>query len=174
MDITMNTKTLWIGIGLTICACSEDKPQSSFVEENTEHARRQIGGEINAIEASGKFRNPVHVKKNGETFHCDYGDWRSGFFPGSVWYLYELSGDTTLLPIARKYTETLKEVQNITWSHDVGFMVGCSFGNGLRLTGDTAYASVIQQTAKSLCTRYRPSARVIQSWNVDRDRKSVV
>ena len=47
-------------------------------------------------------------------------DWRSGFFPGSVWYLYELTGDTALLPLAQKYTEAISEAQNLTWHHDIG------------------------------------------------------
>ena len=32
-----------------------------------------------------------------------------------------------------------KQIKNIKWNHDVGFMIYCSFGNGLRLTGDPEY-----------------------------------
>ena len=48
------------------------------------------------------------------------------------------------------------------------FMIYCSFGNGLRLTGDPEYKEVIVEAARSLSTRFRPVAGIIQSWDVDR------
>ena len=47
-------------------------------------------------------------------------DWCSGFFPGNIWYTYELTGDKKWLPLAEKYTEALDSVQYLTWHHDVG------------------------------------------------------
>lgn len=61
-----------------------------------------------------------------------------------------------------------KQIKNIKWNHDVGFMIYCSFGNGLRLTGDPEYKEVIVEAARSLSTRFRPVAGIIQSWDVDR------
>lgn len=58
-------------------------------------------------------------------------------------------GDSTLLPPARKYTEAIREAENLTWHHDIGFIINCSFGNGWRLTKDTTYPAVIIQAAKS-------------------------
>ena len=157
-------------MGITFCAalisCSEVKKE--FIEENVEFAHKQIGNEIKLIEESGKFMNPTTLNSDGSVYYCNLTDWRSGFFPGSIWYLYELTGDKTLLPIARKYTEEVKDAKNITWNHDVGFMIYCSFGNGLRLTGDEEYKNVIVEAARSLSTRFRPVAGIIQSWNVDR------
>ena len=85
------------------------------------------------------------------------------FFPR---YLYELTGDSAYLPLARKYTEAIRKAENLTWHHDIGFIVNCSFGNGLRLSPDTAYVNVMVQAARSLSTRFRPNAQVIQSWDV--------
>ena len=157
-------------MGIAFCAalisCSEVKKE--FIEENVEFAHKQIGNEIKLIEESGKFMNPTTLNSDGSVYYCNLTDWRSGFFPGSIWYLYELTGDKTLLPIARKYTEEVKDAKNITWNHDVGFMIYCSFGNGLRLTGDPEYKEVIDEAARSLSTRFRPVAGIIQSWDVDR------
>ena len=47
-------------------------------------------------------------------------------------------------------------------------MIDCSFGNALRVTGNKAYEEVIIEAAKSLSTRFRPVAGVIQSWDEDR------
>ena len=43
------------------------------------------------------------------------------FSLGQLWYLYELSGDTTLLSLADKYTSAIEEAKKLTWHHDVGF-----------------------------------------------------
>ena len=62
----------------------------------------------------------------------------------------------------------IEEAKNLTWHHDVGFIVECSFGNGLRLTGDSVYKEVVIQAARSLSTRFREVPGIIQSWNVER------
>lgn len=80
--------------------------------------------------------------------------------------MYELTGDTALLPLAQKYTEAISEAQNLTWHHDIGFIINCSFGNGLRLIDKPGYKEVMIQAAKSLCTRFREKPQVIQSWDV--------
>ncbi len=96
-------------------SCTEKNKQSartdSFIEKNVAFARAQIGNEIQIIEKSEKFINPVTLKTDSTIYYCDYADWRSGFFPGSVWYLYELSGDTTLLSLADKYTSAIEEAE---------------------------------------------------------------
>ncbi|MFR6201052.1 MAG: glycoside hydrolase family 88 protein [Bacteroides fragilis] len=141
-------------------------PSLSLRSENVGFVRTQLGLAIDTIEASGKCLNPVTLNKDGKVYYCGYADWRSGFFPGSIWYLYELTGDSAYLPLARKYTEAIRKAENLTWHHDIGFIVNCSFGNGLRLSPDTAYVNVMVQAARSLSTRFRPNAQVIQSWDV--------
>lgn len=91
--------------------------------------------------------------------------WTSGFFPGALWYMYELTGDSYWAEKAARHTEILEEVQYNTAHHDTGFMIGCSYGNGLRLLGTEAYKPIMVQAAKSLCTLYRPNAKIIQSWS---------
>ena len=153
---------------LLSCGGAPKTEEKSFIDENIDFARAQIGKEIDVIEASGKCLNPVTLKPDSSVYYCGYADWRSGFFPGSVWYLYELTGDESLLPLAAKYTNAIEEAKNLTWHHDIGFIVNCSFGNGLRLAGTESYKDVMVQAAKSLSTRFRPAAGIIQSWDVER------
>lgn len=88
---------------LSAASCTQRAAEKqTWVEKAIEDARAQIGLEIDTIESSGKFMNPVTLNDKGDVYYCGYADWRSGFFPGSVWYLYELTGDTTLLPLAPK------------------------------------------------------------------------
>ena len=152
-----------------VLSCSQKKEEKlGFISENIVFAREQIGRTIETAEKSGDYLNPVKLNSDGSVYYCNYTDWRSGFFPGSLWYLYELSGDTALLPVAKKYAEAIKDAQYLTWHHDIGFIIGCSFGNGLRLTQNPEYKDVIVQAAHSLSTRFRDVPAVIQSWNIDR------
>jgi rhamnogalacturonyl hydrolase YesR len=150
------------------CSTVPQIKEKSFLDENIDFASVQIGKEISAIEASGKTLNPVTLKTDSSVYYCGYSDWRSGFFPGSVWYLYELTGDSTFLPQAIKYTEAIEEAKDLTWHHDIGFIINCSFGNGLRLAGNQDYKEIMIQAAKSLSTRFRENPQIIQSWDVER------
>lgn len=47
-------------------------------------------------------------------------------------------------------------------------MIGSSYLNGYRFAGKEEYKPVIIQTAKSLSTRFRPAAGVLQSWDADK------
>ncbi|MDE6545582.1 MAG: glycoside hydrolase family 88 protein [Paramuribaculum sp.] len=155
---------------LTGCATTEkNETAADWTESAVSNAREQMAAMIDAIEAdtTDQVLNPVTTKRNRfSTAWCGYADWRSGFFPGSMWYLYELTGDTALVPLAEKYTEAISEAQNLTWHHDIGFIINCSFGNGRRFVKKDEYDKVLVQAAKSLATRFRPAAGVIQSWNV--------
>jgi len=92
-------------------------------------------------------------------------DWTSGFFPGSLWYLYEYTGDAKWKNAAADYTKRLESIQNFRGNHDVGFMLYCSYGNALRLAPDPASRAVLVQGAHSLFTRYSPPVGLIRSWD---------
>ena len=156
-----------IVFGFAAVACQQPKnKQANFVTENIQFAAAQQKLQVETIEQSGKILNPRTVN-NGKIRYINREDWTSGFFPGSMWLTYELTGDDYWLPYAKKYTEALDSVKYLTWHHDVGFMIECSFGNGLKL-GEEAYKDVIVEAARSLSTRFRPTAGIIQSWNVDK------
>ena len=108
---------------------------------------------------------PRRIDDNGALVTTGIYGWTSGFFAGSLWYIYELSGDEKWKEEAIKWTETLDTIQYWSGNHDVGFMINCSYGNGLRLTGNEAYKSVLIQTAESLIKRYNPNAKSLESWD---------
>lgn len=167
-------KKIILACGLTaiiLSGCSASgkiSDNSDFYDAAVNNAKEQISLQIAAIEAdtTSKVLNPVTTKRNRfSTAYCGYSDWRSGFFPGTVWYLYELTGDTALIPLAEKYTEALAEARHLTSHHDIGFIINCSYGNGRRFIKTADYDSVLVTAARSLCTRFRPDAGIIQSWN---------
>ena len=107
---------------------------------------------------------------DGKLETSDYSWWCCGFFPGELWYLYENTPTEELKKYAEMYTDRIEEVKNITYSHDVGFMLNCSYGNGLRLTGNPAYKEVLITGANSLATRYNPRVGLIRSWDFNKDK----
>lgn len=110
--------------------------------------------------------------ENGELKLVTSRDWTSGFFPGELWYLYQYSGDSKWLNAAKKYTDLLQQEQWNGGTHDMGFKMYCSYGNGYRLTKDTAYRRILIQSARTLITRFNAKAGVIRSWDHGKDKWS--
>ncbi|MGN1211924.1 MAG: glycoside hydrolase family 88 protein [Candidatus Cryptobacteroides sp.] len=142
------------------CGKSDD-----LIQENVNHAEKQLANLIAASEEDGTLRIPSTFK-NGEIEFVPTDDWVSGFFAGTLWYMYELTGNEMYAEKAQMHTELLHDIQFLKWHHDVGFMVYDSYGNGLRLKNIPGYDTVLVNTAKSLATRFRPAAGILQSWNV--------
>ena len=103
--------------------------------------------------------------ENGEIVTANIRWWTSGFFPGSLWLLYEHTGDDKLREYAEHFTARLESLKDYRGTHDLGFMVFCPYGNAYRLTGDEYYKAVIEQASKSLITRFNPTVGCIRSWN---------
>ena len=162
-----------LGLAILLNACQEsstqqaDKKSDNIFADVVSTAVQQIGWQTEIIERSGKFMNPRTVE-NGHVAYVDAEDWTSGFFPATMWYMYDLTNDKKWETLGIKYTEAIEEVKYLKWHHDVGFMINCSFGNAYRVTGNEAYKDVIIEAAKSLSTRFRPTPGVIQSWDEDR------
>ena len=142
-------------------------PETDIIKDNVENAEVQLKSLAEASEAGDTIRIPSTFK-DGEIVYVPTDDWVSGFFAGSLWYMYELTGDEYWATHARKHTEILDSIQFLTWHHDIGFMIYDSYGNGLRLKNIDGYKDVIVNAAKSLSTRFRPGAGVIQSWDADK------
>ena len=92
-------------------------------------------------------------------------DWTSGFFPGSLWYLFEYTGDAKWKTAAADYTVRLDSVKKYRGTHDLGFMLYCSYGNGFRLTGNPGYREVLLEGAGTLGGRFNPQVGLIRSWD---------
>lgn len=115
------------------------------------------------------FRDSLRKQPDAEMIGtlrtCGIYDWTSGFFPGSLWYAYELTGDGKLLADAKEYTSLLNPVREYEDTHDLGFMIGCSYGNALRLAPADTIKDVIIETADNLRERFDERTGCIRSWD---------
>ena len=102
--------------------------------------------------------------EKGEVQTIRYDHWVSGFFPGVLWLLYENAGNQQLRQLAEMYTDRVEPAKRVTNTHDLGFMLYCSFGQGYRLTGNRHYLDVIKEGTQSLLTRWNDRLGVIKSW----------
>jgi hypothetical protein len=93
------------------------------------------------------------------------GHWASGYLPGCLWQMFEWTSDSVWRGWAKQWTAGVLKEQYRTGDHEAGFILTSSVGNGYRLTGDTAYKSVLLQGAQSLAARYNAAVGCVRSWN---------
>ncbi len=103
--------------------------------------------------------------ENGKVEFVGIKDWTCGFFPGSLWYLFELTKNEKFKTVAEYYTNLNNQAQYRKNTHDLGFILYCSYGNGYRLTGNESYKNVMLTGAKSLETRFHSQVGLIKSWD---------
>ena len=90
--------------------------------------------------------------------------WTAGHYPGSLWYLYEATGDAFFKERATDWTELLAPNSTVDDNHDVGFIMYCSFGNARRILKTDRYDALLAETAASLSKRYNADLGLIRSW----------
>jgi unsaturated chondroitin disaccharide hydrolase len=97
-------------------------------------------------------------------------DWTSGFFPGNLWMMYELTGDEKWKEEALQFTLPLEAEKWNGKTHDMGFKMFCSFGHALRYSNNSEYRDILIQSAKTLSTRFNPVVGCIRSWDHNTDK----
>ncbi|WP_320052678.1 glycoside hydrolase family 88 protein [uncultured Acetobacteroides sp.] len=141
------------------------QPMSEVVKNSMDFAVKQHMFLANTLKDSSTLL-PKTTDWNSKLVTCKSDWWTSGFFPGSLWYLFEYSKNEQVKKMAELYTARVENQKYTTDNHDVGFMLYCSFGNGYRITGNKAYKEVLVTGAKSLSTRFREKVGCIQSWDI--------
>ncbi len=149
---------------LVFSSCNKPDPIERIIDESLEFSLKQYSLMYDVMKDKPDLL-PRTIDTTGKLITANSGWWTSGFFPGSLWYLYEYSKDEKIKDAAEIMTSRIEKEKNNTGTHDLGFMLYCSFGNGARLTGDESYNEILLSGARSLLTRYRPVVGCIQSWN---------
>ena len=113
---------------------------------------------------AGKFPK-TYFPATGKYEFSNSSWWCSGFYPGTLLYLYQQTKDTALLNEATRILKDLEKEKNNTNTHDLGFIMYCSFGNASKIAPMAAYRDIILTSAKSLSTRFNATTGCIKSWN---------
>ena len=160
---------------LALVSCS---PKTSVVESDFAFADSQLRLAIQCADSTRTAQNktlvelpsPRNIEPDSSMRLVPASDWCSGFFPGELWYMYEYTGVTFWKQQAETYTEALESQKSNRGTHDIGFMMYCSFGNGQRLAPNDHYQAVLLESARSLASRFNPTTGSIRSWDNRRTR----
>ena len=138
--------------------------QSGFIRKSLKYADEQA--RLTVSENAPLSAMPVVIDKgNSQWTNNSIYNWRSGFWPGIEWYLYEATKDNYWKLKAEKTSDELIAILNKpVENHDLGFQLYCSMGNGFRLTGNQGYKQTLLRAADSLVTLYNPTVGTILSW----------
>lgn len=151
----------------TIAGCTPKDPVIDIADKVFELAVSQYTAMDQSLE-EGQY--PKCTDSEGRLVPSDAGWWCSGFFPGSLWYIYEYTGNEDFRKMAWKYTKGLDILIDRPTDHDIGFQINCSYGNALRLTGDSAaVVPTYLAAARKLSDRFNSGAGVIRSWDWPRN-----
>ena len=158
----------WIALAAIMTASCQPKqePMTELIKNRLDRSAEQYLLMAESLKDQPD-QLPRTINAEGKLVTSNSRWWCSGFFPGSLWYLYENNHSGTFLENARNFTARIENEKFNKGTHDLGFMLYCSFGNGYRITGDTAYRSIMLTGAESLVSRFNPTVGCIQSWNAN-------
>jgi unsaturated chondroitin disaccharide hydrolase len=153
-----------------LCGCSAQKKSTSPQKD----ILQTIGK--NFADASAQYKlmmTKLPADSFPKTYYADTdkfessgsGWWCSGFYPGTLLFLYEQTKDQSLLNEAERNLKVLEKEKNNKNTHDLGFMMYCSFGNAERLASKPEYKDILLASAKSLSTRFNSKVGCIKSWD---------
>lgn len=160
-----------LGLGLTMAASLKAQDLAltkEFVNKNMHDAIAQYKT-LTARVPAGVLPRTIN-KANDSLITAKSNSWISGFYPGTLLYLYEYSQDADLLKEAENRLQLLEKEKNNKGTHDLGFMLYCSFGNALRLTDNKRYQDILLTGAESLASRFNPTVGCIRSWDHNGDK----
>ena len=128
---------------LMLSSCNEQQGLKSdlkkalkvAIEQNKQQAERML-------EHPNKF---PRTYENGEVKFTDVRGWVSGFFPGSLWLLYEHTGDKELKAYAEKYH---REVDSISSAAQKVLLSHCWSGNVRELQNCIEKAVILSDGAE--------------------------
>ena len=153
-----------------LCGCSAQEKSSSSqqdllqtINKNFEDASSQYKLMMSKL-PPGRFPKTYYVQTDSlETSSSKW--WCSGFYPGTLLLLYEQTKDQLLLNEADRVMKFLEKEKDNKSTHDLGFMMYCSFGNAERIASKPEYKDILLTSAKSLATRFNPKVGCIKSWD---------
>lgn len=155
---------------LLFVSCVTATADSFDVEEALDYCNSQVERTLHELshDSIDYTMMPRNIASDDSVWHCRKAtpdEWCAGFWPGILWYDYEMTHDEAIRDEAEKFTSSLEYLsKRPAFDHDLGFLMFCSYGNAYRLTGNPKFKQVILDTADTLATLYNPKVGTILSW----------
>lgn len=159
-----------MGASLLLTGCAEAEAENLDVNSALDYCTQKVHKTL--VDLSGDSIDytmmPRNIVGNDTLWNCRKAtcdEWCAGFWPGILWYDYELTHDENIREHAEKYTSSLEYLSSSpAFDHDLGFLMFCSYGNAYRITRNPEFKNVILATADTLATLYNPNVGTILSW----------
>jgi unsaturated chondroitin disaccharide hydrolase len=152
---------------MTVIFMVSCKNENDFIDHAVRHASDQYG-KVNTDTLLAMQKLPLSwIRKDNTPRYISPDIWESGFYPATLWYLYELSGNEKWKAQTESLLPLIETQKNNATTHDLGFMIFCPFGNAYRLTGKEEYKQVIIDASNTLIKRYNEKIGLLQSWTAD-------
>lgn len=178
MNRKSNTTLLALSLTLALSACTATQAGSTNEKASANNAwpKDNVAFCDAALDKAtaqyedfrAAYTDPLNIPRsfsNGKTRQEGPMGWTAGFVGGSFWYIYEHAKTESWKETAIKWTEALEPQQFNRKTHDIGFIMNSTFGNGLRLSGNEAYSPILLNSAKTLMERYNPELGLTFSWS---------
>lgn len=149
----------------------------TFVDDAMAHAATQLEvawQEVEKLrrqpEQAAKMRvSPRTIQKDGSLSLVGSHDWCCGFFPGSLWMMYDFTNNAEWRQRATSATWRIEDAKSHRGTHDLGFVIDGSFGHGYRQTGEKSYRDVVVEASRTLIKRFNKQVGLIRSWDFNRE-----
>ena len=96
-------------------------------------------------------------------------DWTSGFYPGNLWQLFKITNQNAYKEKADEWTAFMEDQKFNAGTHDMGFKMYCSFGEGYEVTNNEYYKDILITSARTLATRFNKNVGALRSWDFNKD-----
>ena len=160
--------------GAVVGAACEGAPLDALVERSLARAAALYRRAAPTYSPADGFLRSTDEDGRWETLPA--WRWTSGFFPGTLWYLYEATGDPALRAQAERWTAALGPVpapggagppgifeQTGDEPSRLGFQAMPAYGHAHRLTG--ADAEPVLEAARMTAERFDPDVGALKSWD---------
>jgi len=158
-----------LGFAFVFSCKSKDQNKSNKVDINVNDLLEARYSKLLEYKLDSMAFPRSYSHKKDEINKVPSKDWTSGFFAGNLWQVYQLTGKEPYKMKAKQWTAFIEKEKFNNRTHDMGFKVFCSFGNGLRSEDNAYYKEVIVESAKTLITRFDASIGSIRSWDFNAD-----
>ena len=178
---TLQLSIILLFLSITIACSSKRQAASgpkgnqtltSTIEQRFKHAAEQYKLLMDDLHDDKLPKTFVKATNYLETSGPDW--WTSGFYPGTLWYLYEETHDAALKAEAQRAMKLLTPQQKNQHSADLGMIMYNSFGTAMKIDPQIAYQKVLLASAKTLMKRYNPKVKAIRSWDTRKNDQEFV
>lgn len=169
--ITKRSLFVCVGATLLLSSCAVNKLEKQ-IDLTLNRGVSQYNYLMERLPANRYPKTYYADKDKLETSKSEW--WCSGFYPGTLIYLDEATKTTVFKKEIDRVFQDLKKEQYNTTTHDLGFMMYCSFGNANRLNPSPEYAAILMNSAKSLASRFDETVGCIKSWDSSDDSYLVI